>query len=230
MTSPDTIIGGVSARRIAEVRAREAATFTAARPKTEAALRSGASAFLDGVPMLWMKDWPQPFPMVVAEAKGASIVDIDGNRLDDFCFGDTGSMFGHSPAPVAKAIREQAERGLTYMLPTLDALEVGHLLQDRFAPSTGRSPPPQPTRTVSRSALPAPSPVARRSCSSRPATMALSMMRWHAMWMARQSPARALSGRLSTLRSPRRSSSSTTSRRWKRLWPRATWPPFLPSR
>jgi hypothetical protein len=72
MTSPDTMVGGVSARRIAEVRAREAATFTAARPKTEAALRSGASAFLDGVPMLWMKDWPQPFPMVVAEAKGAS--------------------------------------------------------------------------------------------------------------------------------------------------------------
>lgn len=134
MTSPDTMVGGVSARRIAEVRAREAAAFTAARPKTEAALRSGASAFLDGVPMLWMKDWPQPFPMVVAEAKGASIVDIDGNRLDDFCFGDTGSMFGHSPAPVAKAIREQAERGLTYMLPTLDALEVGHLLQDRFGP------------------------------------------------------------------------------------------------
>ena len=134
MTSPDTIIGGVSARRIAEIRAREAATFTAARPKTEAALKSGTSAFLDGVPMLWMKDWPQPFPMVVAEAKGASIVDIDGNRLDDFCFGDTGSMFGHSPAPVAKAIREQAERGLTYMLPTLDALEVGHLLQDRFGP------------------------------------------------------------------------------------------------
>ena len=39
-------------------------------------------------------------------------------EIDDFCLGDTGSMFGHSPAPVAKAIRHQATRGLTYMLPT----------------------------------------------------------------------------------------------------------------
>lgn len=108
--------------------------FAAARPKTRAALGAGADAFLDGVPMLWMVDWPQPFPMLVAEAKGAVLTDIDGNRLDDFCLGDTGSMFGHSPEPVARALAEQGAKGLTYMLPTLDALEVGRLLQERFGP------------------------------------------------------------------------------------------------
>ena len=41
-------------------------------------------------------------------------------------------MFGHSPKPVARAIRQQATRGLTYMLPTVDALEVGHLLTETF--------------------------------------------------------------------------------------------------
>ncbi len=73
-----------------------------------------------------------PHPMLVAEAKGARLTDIDGFGIDDFCLGDTGSMFGHSPAPVAKAIRRQARRGLTYMLPTEDALEAGRLLTERF--------------------------------------------------------------------------------------------------
>jgi len=57
---------------------------------------------------------------------------VDGYEIDDFCLGDTGSMFGHSPAPVAKAIRHQATRGLTYMLPSEDTLEAGRLLTERF--------------------------------------------------------------------------------------------------
>ena len=82
--------------------------------------------------MHWMNDWPTPFPIVVDSAKGATITDIDGNRLDDFCLGDTGSMFGHSPPAVARAIRRQAGRGLTYMLPSEDALVIGRLLSERF--------------------------------------------------------------------------------------------------
>ena len=73
-----------------------------------------------GVPMHWMLDWGTPFPIYVASAKGARLTDVDGHAYDDFCFGDTGSMFGHSPEPIAQAIAEQAARGLTYMLPTED--------------------------------------------------------------------------------------------------------------
>jgi glutamate-1-semialdehyde 2,1-aminomutase len=124
-------IGGVPRARIEALRAREAAVFAAARPKSAAAA-AAPSGFLDGVPLHWMLDWPMPFPMVVAEARGASITDVDGHRLDDFCLGDTGSMFGHSPAPVARAIRRQAGRGLTYMLPNEDAAAVGRLLAERF--------------------------------------------------------------------------------------------------
>lgn len=118
--------------RIADLRRREADAFRKARPKSEAAIGNGASGYLGGVPMHWMADWPSPFPIVVDHAKGAVITDIDGNRLDDFCLGDTGSMFGHSPPPVAKAIRQQAGRGLTYMLPSDDALAVGRLLTQIF--------------------------------------------------------------------------------------------------
>ena len=125
--------GGIAAARIAELREREAQTFRKARPKSQARLGNGISGFLGGVPMHWMTDWPTPFPILVDKARGATIVDVDGNRLDDFCLGDTGSMFGHSPPPVAAAIRRQAGRGLTYMLPSEDALAVGSLLQEKFA-------------------------------------------------------------------------------------------------
>ncbi|MDP2122558.1 MAG: aspartate aminotransferase family protein [Hoeflea sp.] len=134
MPETNPLIGGVPVDRVHTIRARESAAFAQSRPKTQAALENGAAAFLDGVPMLWMLDWPQPFPMLVAEAEGARLTDIDGNQLDDFCLGDTGSMFGHSPPAVAEAIARQAAHGLTYMLPTLDALAVGQLLQEKFGP------------------------------------------------------------------------------------------------
>ncbi|HQU68789.1 MAG TPA: aspartate aminotransferase family protein [Albidovulum sp.] len=125
-------IAGIDRGRLKAVAAREAKRFAAGRPKTRAALDKGAEPFLDAVPMHWMKDWPMPFPLLVAKARGARLTDLDGYEIDDFCLGDTGSMFGHSPAPVAKAIREQARNGLTYMLPTEAALEAGALLTERF--------------------------------------------------------------------------------------------------
>jgi len=124
--------GGIGQERIKALREKEADLFRKARPKTAARLGNGIAGFLDGVPMHWMKDWPTPFPLLVDQARGAAITDIDGNRLDDFCLGDTGSMFGHSPPPVARAIRRQAGRGLTYMLPSQDALAIGPLLQEKF--------------------------------------------------------------------------------------------------
>jgi len=126
------MIAGIRKDRLAAFAAREAAAYAKARPKSAKALAAGAGHFLNGVPMHWMADWPMPHLPLVASATGARIEDIDGHALDDFCLGDTGSMFGHSPAPVAKAIRQQARRGLTYMLPTTSALEAGRLLTERF--------------------------------------------------------------------------------------------------
>jgi glutamate-1-semialdehyde 2,1-aminomutase len=125
-------IAGIDRDKLKAVAAREAKRFAAGRPKTKAALAKGAAPFLDAVPMHWMKDWPMPFPLLVAKARGARLTDLDGYEIDDFCLGDTGSMFGHSPAPLARAIRQQARNGLTYMLPTESALEAGALLTERF--------------------------------------------------------------------------------------------------
>ena len=128
------LIAGIAKDRLEKLAQREAKRYAAARPKAKAALAKGADAYLGGVPLHWMTDWPMPHLPIVARAKGARLTDIDGYEIDDFCLGDTGSMFGHSPAPVAKAIRAQAPRGLTYMLPTEDALAAGRLLQEVFGP------------------------------------------------------------------------------------------------
>jgi glutamate-1-semialdehyde 2,1-aminomutase len=124
-------LAGIDKGRLAAFRAAEVAVFAAAHPQSQAAL-SGAGAFVNRVPMHWMADWPLPFPLVVDHAKGARLTDVDGLSVDDFCLGDTGSMFGHSPAPVGRAIKAQAGKGLTYMLPTKAAMQAGALLTQVF--------------------------------------------------------------------------------------------------
>jgi hypothetical protein len=87
---------------------------------------------LDGVPMNWMTRWSSPFPPFLAEAHGARFTCVDGHEYIDFCLGDTGAMTGHSPAAAVEAIRAQAGRGITTMLPTEDAIWVAasHRPQD----------------------------------------------------------------------------------------------------
>jgi len=124
--------GGIPLQRIARLFEAESAQYVARHPRSLQAAGHGIAGFYEGVPMHWMRDWSMPFPFLVESASGSTLRDVDGNEYADFCLGDTGSMFGHSPPPVTEAIRRQAERGLTYMLPTEDALAVGRLLAERF--------------------------------------------------------------------------------------------------
>ncbi len=116
---------------IEAMREREIARFIAANPKSKAHAKS-AQGWFQGVPFHWMLDWSSPFPIVAQEASGATLTSIDGQVFDDFCLGDTASMFGHSPAPLAKAIAAQAGQGLSYMLPTAKGAELGSMLADLF--------------------------------------------------------------------------------------------------
>ena len=88
--------------------------------------------FLYGVPMHWMNDWGTPAPLFVQRAQGAHFTCADGIDYVDFCLGDTGAMFGHSPEPVALALERQARRGYTTMLPDMIAPEVGAALSEQF--------------------------------------------------------------------------------------------------
>ncbi|POZ62393.1 aspartate aminotransferase family protein [Chromobacterium alticapitis] len=123
---------GIDLNRARELHEREKRDFLAARPRARALSEQAASRLLFGVPLHWMSDWPTPSPLFVAEARGAELVDVDGHRYADFCLGDTGAMFGHSPVPVAEAIAREAARGMTTMLPGEDALWVAEELARRF--------------------------------------------------------------------------------------------------
>ncbi|MFA5122672.1 aspartate aminotransferase family protein [Zavarzinia sp.] len=128
----EDLVAGIAPARIAAMLAEETARFVATHPKSAALGAEAKAHFPDGVPMHWMTDWGTPFPLFVREARGASLTDVDGNRYRDFCLGDTGSMFGHSPDPILKVLAEQGGHGLTYMLPTEDAVVAGRLLAERF--------------------------------------------------------------------------------------------------
>lgn len=123
---------GIDWTRAQALLARERAAFANAHPHSQALSQRAAQHLLFGVPLHWMNDWSTPFSLYVEAAHGAHFTDADGHRYADFCLGDTGAMFGHSPEPVAHAIAEQARRGLTTMLPSADAAWIGAELARRF--------------------------------------------------------------------------------------------------
>ncbi len=94
--------------------------------------KKASQHFLYGVPMHWMSDWGTPVPLFVERANGAHFTCADNIDYTDFCLGDTGAMFGHSPAAVATAIKNQAEKGFTTMLPSALAANTGAALAATF--------------------------------------------------------------------------------------------------
>ena len=121
-----------SSAQIARFYAAESQRFRATHPRCAALHAQAQRHFLFGVPMHWMADTPAPFPFFVDAAQGARLVDADGHEIIDFCLGDTGAMFGHSPAPIARTLAEFGAQGATTMLPSAVALEVAALLDARF--------------------------------------------------------------------------------------------------
>ncbi len=120
------------ASRAERLLAAERETFAGRNPRSRVLAEAAGRHFPGGVPLHWMRDWGTPFPLSVASAAGAEVTDADGHVMADFCLGDTGAMFGHSPGPVVEAIRAAAGRGLTAMMPSEDTGPVGDLLAGMF--------------------------------------------------------------------------------------------------
>ena len=115
----------ISADAIDAMLAREKALFVQRNPVSKQLAEDTAKTWLRGVPMHWMVDWGMPFPLFVAKAQGVDVTDADGNNYIDFCLGDTGAMFGHSPKPVVEALQREGANGFTTMMPSTDAAVVG---------------------------------------------------------------------------------------------------------
>ncbi|MBX9686153.1 MAG: aspartate aminotransferase family protein [Candidatus Obscuribacterales bacterium] len=111
---------------------KELEYFEKTHPRSKALFERAKSSLLAGVPMNWMVKWAGSFPVFVKDASGSHFTDVDGLRYLDLCLGDTGAMTGHSPAESVKAIQDRVAQGVTFMLPTEDAIWVGEELQRRF--------------------------------------------------------------------------------------------------
>ena len=122
----------IDRRRLAAALSEELARFRAEHPRSLELFERAKAHLHEGVPMSWMVRWAGAFPLFVERARGARFTDVDGREYVDFCLGDTGAMTGHSPEAAVAAVRAQLERGITFMLPTADALAVGAELTRRF--------------------------------------------------------------------------------------------------
>jgi glutamate-1-semialdehyde 2,1-aminomutase len=122
----------ISRARLASLLTQEDELFTRTHPNSKDLFQRAQASLFNGVPMNWMVRWASPFPVFVESASGAHFNCVDGHRYLDFCLGDTGAMTGHAPQATIDAIAEQSRKGLTYMLPTENAIWVGEELKRRF--------------------------------------------------------------------------------------------------
>ncbi|RIV17175.1 aspartate aminotransferase family protein [Alicyclobacillaceae bacterium I2511] len=118
--------------KLKEMTTREMTKFSKEHPQSNLLYKRAKNSLFAGVPMNWMTKWAGGFPVFVKQAKGSHFVDVDGLEYVDFCLGDTGAMTGHSPSYSVDAIVEQSHNGLTFMLPTENALWVSEELSRRF--------------------------------------------------------------------------------------------------
>jgi glutamate-1-semialdehyde 2,1-aminomutase len=125
-------LGAIDRTKLGESLELELERFSDEHPRSRALFERAKAHLHDGVPMSWMTRWAGAFPLFVDRAQGARFTDADGKTYVDFCLGDTGAMTGHSPPAAVRAIRLQLDRGVTFMLPTEEALAVSDELARRF--------------------------------------------------------------------------------------------------
>jgi glutamate-1-semialdehyde 2,1-aminomutase len=123
---------GIDGEALRQLAAREHQGYLAGHAESARLARESSAHWLNAVPMHWMRDWSTPHPLFVRRAQGVELIDVDGNRYIDFCLGDTGAMFGHSPPPIARALAEAGATGITCMLPAERTARVGDKLARLF--------------------------------------------------------------------------------------------------
>src|SRR5262245_45788034 len=97
----------VDRQRLQSLLGQERERFDKEHPRSRALFERARASLVGGVPMSWMTKWPGGYPVFVSDAKGAHVVDVDGNEYVDLCLGDTGAMTGHAPEATVRAVADQ---------------------------------------------------------------------------------------------------------------------------
>ena len=112
----------------------EYASRLAERTPGSQALRRDAAEVLCGGVSSHLKGW-QPF--YVREARGAKLVDVDGNEYVDLIMGFGPNLLGHSPDVVVAAVERQIRRGTSLAVATPLEVELAQTIA-RHVPSMER--------------------------------------------------------------------------------------------
>ena len=129
-SNPHTVM--IDRERLASLRVSEDQEFVR-RTARSRALQARAAAHLPlGVPMSWMSGLYRTPPLYIAEGRGASFKDVDGNTYLDFNLCDLSMTIGYGNETVALTLAAQARRGAQFLLPTDDAPVVGEILAERM--------------------------------------------------------------------------------------------------
>ena len=119
-------------QRLAQLTARERNEYVRIRPNSAAHFLRALQCMPGGVPMGWMSAWAGPFPPIVASARSARLIDIDGREYADFALAEGAALGGHAPPAVVAALAAISHVGFAHMLPSEDALWVADELARRF--------------------------------------------------------------------------------------------------
>ncbi len=106
------------------------ARYVAGRPRS-AALAAEAAAVLPGGHTRTVLHF-DPFPFRVAEAQGATLIDVDGHRLLDLLGNYTAGLAGHTPAVVADAVAAAMATGWTLGATHPNEIRFAQLMVQRF--------------------------------------------------------------------------------------------------
>ncbi len=128
----ESVITSPLRARLEQVRDREMADFHAAIPRSRAWLDSAADLMPNSVPVSWMAGFWRHSPVVAVSGSGSTFTDLDGRSYRDFNLCDFAMAAGFAPPAIVEAVTRQTALGNHFLLPTEDAVEVCHLLRERF--------------------------------------------------------------------------------------------------
>lgn len=125
--------GTIDREAIWTLRAVEQGEFESRTRRSAELTERARRSMPDGVPMAWMAGLYGHRPLFVAHGDGCHFTDVDGTTYVDFNQADLSATCGFAPPAVLKAIAERARRGLQYLLPVEEAIDVAELLAERHA-------------------------------------------------------------------------------------------------
>ena len=120
----------ISRTRIAEMAAREEASYRARTPKSAALFERARASLPLGVASSFQAY--DPYPLFMTDARGSRIHDADGNEYIDFDMAFGVLAAGHSHPVLAEALQHRVANGTCYTFPVEDGIALAEEIKRRF--------------------------------------------------------------------------------------------------